>query len=81
MHVEGVKMSPLARFRIAHEAETAAQLAGKWLAWDRAYRRFRASHSVKQAALLALHHVGEGATAERLEHAAGGDRCSPPEKS
>lgn len=64
--------------RVIHEAETAAQLAGKWLAWDRAYMRLRATHPVRQAALLALREIGHAEVADRLEPEI---QCSPPEKS
>ncbi len=53
--------------RVVFEAETAAQLAGKWLAWDKAYIRLRGTHPVRAAALLALREIGNAELADHLE--------------
>jgi hypothetical protein len=46
--------STLTAREVFDNAHDAAFLAGKFEVWDRAYKRLRATHSIREAALLAL---------------------------
>jgi hypothetical protein len=54
---------------LLRRAETEAFNAGHWTRWGEAYQRLRATHQVRQAALLALREVGLVDVADDLEAA------------
>jgi len=52
---------------LLRKAETEAQNAGHWRKWQASYQKLRATHGVRQSALLALREIGMPTVADDLE--------------